>query len=421
MIGILVCGGSGLFIGLTHIYLVEMTQCFTAAAMMFVACRAEKRPLARTVGLGIFAVALSFLSKSSSMTFVLPMVTYMVVALFINRRNVRVGAQYPDALLIVIAGITAAAAVTWYTINWQNVVQHFINATISDYTLHWGSPVNLGVKLQFWSGWFLKSLSPFPLVSGGIVALIVASFATSIVQLYKRPTGEWLEASVQTGLLFALSLAGTIIATLFVFSLQINEDTRFLLPLIPAAGILVAWSVSTVRSPIVRMLVFSALALNAGVGHVYAHGSNPFHIAPHNYLSSVDLSPDGKALLTETVRSSCQRESAGRLNFIIVSYATLNGNTINFYSEKNGEMGGYRCSYTTFGANEVDINHALDRINAVEPSYIVTVAPDKQPPPDFVNVVSRAVSEHLAHDPQYVLAPGSGSYLLIYRNTKPSN
>lgn len=420
LVGVVVCGGSGLFIGLTHQYLVEMTQCFAAAFMMFAAWRAEKRSVARTFALLLVVVALSFLSKSSSVTFVLPMMTYIVVALSITRQNARPVFQYADALLLVVAVLTAGAAATWYAINWQHMVQHFINATMTDHTLHWGSPVNLPVKLEFWSGWFLKSLSPFPLISISIVALIAGSLAISIIRLLKRAPGEWAQASVENGTLFALALAGTIIATLFAFSLQVNEDTRFVLPLIPAAGILVAWSLSIIRNQIVQTLLFMTLALNAVSNHAYAHGRNPFHLTPHNYLLPVDRNTSDKVLLTDAVRSSCQRESASRPNFIVVSYATLNGNSINFYSEKDSYMLGYRCSYTTFNFIETDLKRALDRIDAVAPAYVLTVSPEKQPPADFVNVVSRAVTEHLAHNPQYSLARGSGSYLLIYRKVDPS-
>ena len=64
---------------------------------------------------------------------------------------------------------------------------------------------------------------------------------------------------------------------------------------------------------------------------------------------------------------------------------------------------------------------ALDTISTVAPAYIVTVAAEKQPPPDFVNVVSRAVTEQLGRVPRYLLAPGSGSYILIFRNVEASN
>jgi hypothetical protein len=220
-----VCGGSGLFIGLTHHYLTEMIQCFAAAFVMFVAWRSEKRSVARTLSLAVIAIALSFLSKPSSVIFVRPMLTYIVIALWITPQNARLLFQRTDAPLLLSAVLILGAAATWYAVNWRYIAQHFVDATVADTALHWGSPVNLLVKLNYWSGWFLKSLSPFPLISLCIVAPIIISFAISIIRLLKRPPLEWAQASVETGTLFALTLAGAIIATLFAFSLQINLGT----------------------------------------------------------------------------------------------------------------------------------------------------------------------------------------------------
>ena len=334
LIGVMVCGGSPLFIGLTHQYLVEMTQCFAAGSMMFAAWRVEKRSLARTLALVLGAVALSFSSKSSSVTFVLPMLAYIAVAFWVTRRNARPAFQNTDVPLLVIAVVIAGAAAGWYAINWQFMLQHFINATMSDTALNWGSPVNFSVKLNYWSERFLGSISPFPVVSACMAALIGLALAISIVRSLKWPPRKWVQVSVESGTFFALTLAGTIIATLCGFSLQINEDPRFLLPLMPATGILVGWSLSVIRNQTVELLLFIVLAANAAIAHAYAHGRDPFNITQVPYLLQVHRDVSDKVLLTETVHSTCRRETASRPNFIVVSYATLNVNTINFFSEK---------------------------------------------------------------------------------------
>lgn len=232
-----------------------------------------------------------------------------------------------------------------------------------------------------------------------------------------------MQTSVDTGTLFALALASTIAATLFAFSLQINEDTRFLLPLMPAIGILVGWSLS-MWNQTVQAFFFAASVLNAALNHGYAHGYNPLNISAHNYLWQVDRNTNDKILLSQAVRSTCRPKTAGRPNFIVVSYLTLNVNSINFYSEKNRYAFGYRCTYETNRFMETNVAAALDRINAVAPAYVVTVAPERQPhpgsepgfAPDFVNVVSGPVTEHLSKDVRYTPATQSGSYLLIYRD-----
>ena len=412
--GILVCAGSGLFIGLTHQYLVEITQCFAAASCMAVAWGAEKRSSVRTLALVMAIVALSFLAKSSSMTFVLPMLTYIAAALWIARRKARPALKWIDAVLLLGSMSITALAAAWYAANWQAMKQHFINATTADFALNWGTPVNLPVKLSYWIAAFFKSISPFTALSVCVVAIVATALTISIIRLLKCPSQEWAEASVENGTLFTLALGGTIVATLFAFSLQINEDVRFILPLIPMVGVLAAWSLSIIRKRVVEQVAFLTLAMNAAVNHAYSHGADPFLIAPAPYLLQADWKPHDKETLTQAVRSTCHQEHTNRPNLIAVSYAALNVNSINFYAAKESYATGYRCAYTSYNSFDTDSRHALDTIRAVSPLYIVTVAPDRQPPPDFVNAASRPVSEHLAIDPHYRLVSGSGSFLQIY-------
>lgn len=80
-------------------------------------------------------------------------------------------------------------------------------------------------------------------------------------------------------------------ATLFVYSFQIDEDPRFLMPLIPIISVLVAWSLATVRNQIVLGLFLIGLVANAAASHAYAHDSDPFHITAL-YVSPVHRSAD---------------------------------------------------------------------------------------------------------------------------------
>lgn len=420
---VMLCAGSGLFIGLTHTYMVEMTQCCAAAAMISIAWRSERRPRVRTAGLLLVGTALSMLSKSSSFVFVLPTMTYVAVALLVARHDPRPKPRATDALLLIVSIMAAGITVIWYLVNWNSVVQHFLSATLSDYTLHWGSPVNFPVKIRFWTGWFLTTLSPFPLLSLVFILIVASSLAVSLARLLKRASSEWLRGSVQTGTLLALALAGMILATLLAFSLQINEDVRFLMPLLPAAGVLLGWSLTVIGNRIANSLMATALALNLALHHAYAHGHNPLGVTPHGYLAAPDPKTQDKILLTEAVRSTCGPRAAGRSNFIAVNYVSLNANAINFYAEKERDRRGYACPFDGFRPDETNVDRALDRISALAPAFIVTVAPEKQPSgpwaPAFANMISRGVSEYLTSDPQYALAAGSGDYLKIYQKVDP--
>jgi hypothetical protein len=222
------------------------------------------------------------------------------------------------------------------------------------------------------------------------------------------------------GTLFALAVAGTVAGIIFTYSLQINEDVRLALLLMPMAGVLVAWGLATIGNRIVSQLLLGVLALNAAVSHAYSFGFNPLHIAPTVYLLPIERSAAEAARLTQAVRATCRVDDAGRPHLIVVSYAALNVYNLNFYAAKESYTTGVRCFYTSYDAFDPDIAHALDTIDAVAPVYIVTVAPEQQPAsdilhPGFVNGASRPVTDHLAADPRYRLESSPGSYIQIYR------
>lgn len=419
--GTMVCAGSGLFIGLTHQYLVEMTQCVAAASMIAVAWGSEKRSSVRTSSLVLAAVPLSFLAKASSMTFVLPMLSYVALAWWITRGKVRAAFRWSDVVLLIGATLIAAVAAAWYMVHWQPMVEHFVSATKADFALHWGSPVNLPTKLSYWIVSFSKSLSSFAVLSFCLAALVTAALTISMVRLLSRSPGEWAVASIANGSMFALALGGTIVATVFAFSLQINEDPRFLLPLVPFLGVLVAWGLSVITNRIIEQLLCCGLIFNAALNHSYSHGLDLFNIPPAPYLLRVDTDGNDKVVLSQVVRRTCYREQSARPNLIVVSYPTLNVNSLNFYASKDSYASGYRCSYVSYDSFDPNVAHALDTMRSVRPLYVVTVAPDKQPPPNFANGAARMVTEYLGGDPHYRLESILDGYVLIYREAASSN
>jgi hypothetical protein len=368
--------------------------------------------LTRALALSLLALALGFLSKASSMTFVLPILTYIAAVLIVTRRQPKPVTSIIDRVNFFAAALILGATVAWYAENWTGVVTHFIEATVAESTLQWGSPVDLPRKLNYWILWLGKSLSPFVLLQMCIVAIVVAALGTAMVRVFRRGPSEWARASVESGALFGLALAGTVVASILAYSLQINEDVRFLMPLVPFVGALVGWSFSTIRNRLAAASVIAALIFNVAVDHLYAHGINPFHVTAHPWMWAVDRNTRDKDLLMDAIRSSCRPETKHLLNIVAGGYLTLSGPSADFYSAKYRYSTGYGCTYAQLG--ESDVQRALDWIIELQPAYVLTIAPEKQPPVQFMNA-HKAVAERLANDRRFELAPGSGDYLLIYR------
>jgi hypothetical protein len=409
------CGSSQLFIGLTHNYLTEMAQCLSAATMMFVAWHAERRSRIRLFSLTLGAVVLCFLSKASSAQFVLPFLTYIGVALFVARGQPKHPTRASDLALLFIALALTAAAVAWYFVNWAATIGHFLEATSSDIALYYGSAVQIGSKLKFWTSTLGLALSPFSLVAFCMAITIVVAIGIAVARLREMPMRRWAELSVQNGLLFILALTGTVCLTVLAYSLQVNEDTRFILPLIPMIAVLLGWTLSMLRSRALIAIFLIAFAVNAAFVHAYSFRSDPARITPISWLSQLESNPTDKRRLTAGVQATCRPEVADRYNVVGVNYPRLNGNSASFFGQKERYKNGYGCYYLAFGYNEQNVQYALEKITEIGPPYILTVPPDKQFPPDFVNLVSKPLAEFLSHDPRYALVSEIDGYLRIYR------
>jgi dolichyl-phosphate-mannose-protein mannosyltransferase len=416
--GVLACAGAQTFVGLTHQYMVEPIQCFTVSVMMAIAWRIERRSFVRAIALTVLVAALSFLIKASSGTYVLPLLLYIVIAMSVSPRRARPVPGLVDLPLSIVSLTILIGTASWYAVNWHSMVEHWISSSTGDDALNYGAAVIFSVKLKYWLASLATGLSPFAAIAVGIFGLIALGLSIALARLVRHPVAKWIVTSVEDGTLFSLALAGTIVATIVSYSLQINEESRFLMPLFPMIAVLVAWSLSIVRNKYLSFLFFIGLLGNAFIVHASAQGKaslpglrSPWLIGPQR--SAVD-----KLILTSAVNATCQKEIANAYNIVAVEYPEFNANSAAFYSTKRQYSAGYRCYYTSLGYAEADMQRALDRINLIAPKFILTIEPSKQTQPNFVNAISLPMAELLAKDPRFALVSSIGDRVLIYRKVQ---
>jgi len=416
------CGASGIVIALNHQYLVETPQCAAAAFMMFAAFQIEKRSWLRALSLIVIAAVIGMLSKASSMTFVLPLLCYGLLALFVTRSRPRPAMRPQDLLLAAIAAGAALALFAWFRENFAYVAAHFQEATSDDATLNWGHEVHLGPKLSFWISTLAKALSPFLQVSLAMGAVILLAMALAASRIRRMKDCSLFEAAIDSGALFVLTLFGTVCATLLAFSLQINEDTRFLISLVPLIAVLLGWSLSVLKIRALTAAMLVALAAGGLVDHAISFGYNPIGVSGYNYLGPPVSGPNDRQLLTEAVRATCDNGNGGQPNVVAVSYTWLNNGAASFANAKEALLQGSRpCDYIPIRMQERDVAHAIDTILAMKAKYVITVSAEKQHQmeaagePKFVNVISLPLAEALARDPRFVRTPVSNNTVLIYQ------
>ena len=409
---IALCAGAPLFVAMSHQFLVEQLQALVVVGMLALAVKAPRQPVARTAALCVTMIALGALTKTTTALFLLPLLGYIVIVLVARTPKVAPG-RLDLSLAILLATGAICAAAGWYVSNWPALVQHFKNATVGDVALNYGSAVVLPAKLMFWTTALSNSIAPTAIIAVPILLIIAAAFCVTLYRIGRRPWSDLLAEFIEQRVLLALTLLAIVLATLLAYSLQINEDPRFLLPLLPLMAVLLAWALFTLRNRILAATAALVLTANALATHAFSLGFIPGPFI--SWLMPAENSTIDKTRLAAVVRNTCP-DRPNRYTIIGVEYVEFNANAANFYSAKQRRIRGFRCFYTTFGHAETSMEATLRQLSRVDPDYVVTVEPSKQRAPDFLNVVSKPAAEWLARDPRHARAnEGADDYVAIFR------
>jgi hypothetical protein len=409
---VLLCAGASLFIGMTHQFMVEMLQCLTVAAALLLAARARRMFRVRTASLIVIIASAAALTKASGLLFVAPFLACAAVAaLFKKSRDPHLATA--DLILGLAAPLCAALAVAWYLVNWNEMLAHVLSSTTGDGALLYGSPPAVA-KLSFWSRALALAIAPGPWIGISVAVLSGWALARALVEFPRASAQEWIAAAIDSSTLLAATITATTMAVVLVYSLQANEETRLLAPLLPMLAVLLGWSLGRINQSWMSALVVLVLAANAALGHLFAHGSNFLDMAPSVWLTMVDRSGQDRSMLASVVAATCPLQAKWRYTIVGVEYPALNAHSAAFYSAKARRAAGYRCRYASLGYAETDAECAFARIFALDAAYVITVRPDAQPPDDAFNRVSRAVAARLATDARFTLVPAATDMAVVY-------
>ena len=408
-----VCGSASLFIGLTHHYFTEPLQTLTSALAMVMVYGAQHRSGLRNFAFAVILTSLGLLAKASSVVFVLPALTYMGVALLATWSDDKRPRIKRADVLWLGAGIAAAfAAIGWYTTNKQAVMLHVVQATIGAEIKSYWEPAPFLTELRYWIAAFAEALAATPAISALFALACCAGLVVAARELRDQKGFLILRKAVNDSTLFGYYLAGTIAATIFVYALQINRDPRFLAPIIPMAAVLVGWALVVLRQPIFAILVLTMATATGVTANMTTFGLVP-SLSYTGWLWPVDGTTDEKNALTRVVAATCVDEA--QPSVIGVSYPWTNGNSANFYAEKQRLKTGVGCEYSYFSQN--DVPSALAWLDTVNARFVVTIAPERQDL-NFANTISKPIAEALASDNRFALMPESDDRFKLYKRTE---
>lgn len=160
-----------------------------------------------------------------------------------------------NALGILCVGLVVMGG--WYFPNLQTVINFGLNAGFGEASKFYssGNPFNLSVLTDYWLGFINSAISFYY-----FALLLVLVSITIIINLVKGKSKHQVETQPTIGKNLGLFLIWFLIPFL-ILSFSSNKDIRFVLPALPAMGILIAWLVTTIVKPNKWTLVVYALVI----------------------------------------------------------------------------------------------------------------------------------------------------------------
>lgn len=425
--GIVFAASAPLFIGLSHQYFVEPMQTLAVTLFFYLALIAPRLSRTRLLAGLIGATAAGMLAKSSTpMYAILPgLVATTVLVLPESQAAERPTGRSAAWVPLTFAGFALLAAVVWYAINLRGVLHKAYFSAVGEIALDYGRRDAFLNKLDTW----LAALQ----VGFGLPRVLLLSgiaFAGGLVYAFIRwrrtaraqsPNPAATPQAWQEHAHIVLGCAVLqIVGVLTILSLSINEEPRFLLPVLPALAIVLMWGLSRIRMTAVSALITVVFGIQYAVIHAQAHGM----IAPRpdisHWVRPVETGPADYHRLQRAVELTCTDDTNLRYTVIGVEFPAFNANSASFFSAKNRLRSGRRCYYISMGYAETDFDRALNRIFDMRTAFFVSLAEEWQTePPNFLNVLSIPMLHFIETSPEFeteVNDPVTG--LLIFRNLR---
>ncbi len=415
-LGCLMLLSGPLFVGMTHQYFAEPIQLFAVTYLYWIASRA--RYWKRTHAFSHISLAAG-LGLASKVTFPLYCLVPGCIAVYDAVKGERPCGSYSSSFswrlsVLVLAGAAVLGnACIWYGRNASAVIDFVKLASSSEDALHYGSSGTFLHKIQYWLEALQKSLAVPSILLGLAVVLLIGA-------ALRRAGGHGNDLPFKRLSLLAGAAVAHLVLVLTIFSFSVNEEQRYLLPLLPSVIVIFLWVVSFVRMRLVLILLASLFLAQWAYVEARALG----YVADHGKMSHwvVPLQRDGEMMneLSRLIELTCTPATARRYNIVGVDLPWLNHNSMSFYTAKRKQDNKLRCYYTSLGYAETDVSKAWKRVNDFNIRYFVSLQ-EAALPQSFLNQVSVAVLRRIQVDSRFTPVPYNSccKVLLFRKNDTP--
>jgi hypothetical protein len=406
--GVLLFAGAPLFVAMSHQYFPEPLQLLGVTYFYYLAATGHRMKRETLLGNLLVATSIALLAKITSPIYCALPGLIAVSALFEKRKSkseVSSNGAYWRWLWLFAGVILCVACAVWYAKNLPALRETLRRQTSPEFMLDYGHAGTLFQKLPFWLHALQWSFQ-LPWVILGQLVLIGAGAALATIRggekrMDPRQTGEWRFN------LLTISSVIHIIVVLALCSLNYNEETRYLLPLLPAIATVNIWLLCKIRHP--WILAGVIILLSAQWIAVCAQALGLAHLDQRTCSYWVIPFDKNRRQAEEIVRIAQKTASstgASRYNIVGIELPWLNANTLSFFAAKAELETGRRNYYTGLGYGAKDLDAAWKRMNDLKNDYFISLEEADQPlTANFLNQVSIPALRRIRDDPDFVSVP----------------
>ena len=417
MAGILAAGltaSAPLFVALSHSFFAEPLQLCAVTYAFWIAARSREMGFFRLLAHSVVAVSVGMLAKATYPLYTLGPGLIISWRLYTIVKNGEIETRKLPLFLLVGSGALLTMCCIWYARNLGTVISFIKLASSSEIALDYGSQANIITKLRYWSGALKFS---FTADWTGLILLFVFLFALCINIRSKKKEAGW---SISFKQAFLCTSFFQILFVLLVFSLNINEETRYLLPIIPAFAILIALNIVSAQS---RVMVYSALLIllmQYTIVHSYSQGMTVNKQGITYHLKPVTTDPAKRREVEKIIDETSRHEHANRMSITGIELPWFNANTLSFFAQKQALHKKFRVYYTSLGYAETDPEKAWNRLQTLRAIYFITMEYKRHPrPPNFLNRISLPIQQRIEASQQFSQEQFDSKFgIVVYKRTE---
>lgn len=394
-----------LSMGLSVRYYTEPLQTLAVAYVWWAVITIPREQLARRVCHVLISGALGSITKISTPLYVVVPVAWLIVD---TARMIRANGWRSEAnqnsrprILACVALLGAALALTWLALGYEPLIA-FVRSTSSGVIAsYYGESMPFLSKLGLW----LRAIER-ELLSRYVLGALGVCLVAHLVMRSRVPreADDATTPSTRSAFWCAMVMIqlGVVLA---VMALQINQDVRYLAPLLPGLAIVGAIVLNRVRPVALAGLPLAVCFVQYLVVVLQLHGAvNLPFLRGRAQLQPPVAENGGQARLDHTVTELRRHGGPGRTYLVAVDVLNFNTNALELHTARQRLRGEapihFRAGFSPLFA---DFDYALSRLFSGENNGVITVPPAEVPPPaGMENQLHPRMFTLLTSDPRIV-------------------